>query len=293
MSVRMKCHLSFLLLAIAIVAAQVVAIPAGSADATGSDGHGKVRVGASSGSSGTNYSGTGGSGSGAATPGSCIYEPAPPDVAQAFGVGGPLPGEWLLFGCPGFDLGLANSDGIVWMNVVWVTYAVPRALSTRAAEQAESSITLPSPVIETNPSGASFVNLSTWFWISSSVWRPFTATASAGGVSATATATPVRVEFSTGDGGSVTCQGPGTPYDRSEASSAQTTACSHIYRSSSANQQSPDGNPNDAAYLVTATITWSVTWEAVGAPGGGILAPMTTSSTARLRVEQIESVELP
>jgi len=136
------------------------------------------------------------------------------------------------------------------------------------------------------------VNLATWLWVSPSVWHPFTATATAGRVSATATARPVRVEFSTGDGESVTCDGPGTPYDPNEPSSTQTTACSHIYGSSSASQESPDGNPNDASYVVTATITWSVTWDVVGATGGGNLPPLTTTSTTRLRVEQIESVGL-
>ena len=292
MSVRIRAGLTVLVVAIVITGFQVVAIPKGSADATGSDGHGKVRVGASSGTSRPNDLGTSGSDGGAAFPGSCIYEPPSPYVAKAFGVGGPLPGEWLLYGCPGFDLGLVNSKGIVWMNMVWVTYARPLAVTLQAAEQAESAITLPSPVIETNPAGTAFVNLSTWFWVSSSVWRPFTATATAGGVTSSATATPIRVEFSTGDGGSVTCDGAGTAYDRSEPSSAQTTACSHIYHSSSVNEQSPDGNPNNAAYTVTATITWSVTWQAIGAPGGGSLPAVTTTSTARLRVEQIESVEL-
>ena len=271
MSVRIKAGLAVLVLATVIAGTQIVAVPTGSADATGSDGHGTVRVGASSGASRPNHPGTSSSDGGTTVPGSCIYEPAPAYMAQAFGVGGLLPGEWLLFGCPAFDLGLAGSENIVWMDVIWITYARPPAAPLRAAEKAESSITLPSPVIHTDPSGTAYVNLSTWFWVSQSVWRPFSATATAGGVTSTATATPVRFEFSTGDGGSLTCRGPGTAYDRSEPSSAQTTACSHVYRYSSANQQSPDGNRNDAAYLVTATITWSVTWEAIGAPGGGNL----------------------
>ncbi|MGO9341315.1 MAG: hypothetical protein ACLP6E_02165 [Acidimicrobiales bacterium] len=293
MSARVRTALLVLVIAIVVAATQVVSVPKGAADATGSDGHGTVRVGASNGESGNGHSGAHGSESSAHSPGSCVYEPAPAYLAQELGVGGSLPGEWLLFGCPGFDLGMANSGAIVWMNVVWVTYALQKSVTADLADEAESSVTLPSPVIETDPSGTTFVNLATWLWVSPSVWHPFTATATAGGVSATATATPVRVEFTTGDGGKVTCNGPGTPYDLNESSSSQTTVCSHIYRSSSANQESPDGNPNDAAYVVTATITWSVTWKAVGATGGGNLPPLTTTSTARLRVEQIESVNLP
>ncbi len=293
MSFRLKSSLLVLVFACVVAVTQTVFVPRGFADATGSDGHGKVRVGASTGASGSKYPVTHGSGGSATETGSCIYEPVPSYTAQALGKGGPLPGEWLLFGCPGVDLGLFSSQGIVWMNVVWVTYVSSKPATVNVAEHAESSIALPSPVISTDPSGTTFVNLSTWFWVSSSAWHPFTATARAGGVSATAVARPVKVEFSTGDGGSITCNGPGTPYDKNEASSAQSTSCLHIYRSSSASQQSPDGNPDDAAYLVTATITWAVAWTAVGAPGGGTLPNLTTTSTARLRVEQIESVGRP
>lgn len=270
---------------------QAVAVPTGLANATGSDGHGTVKVGASTGASGSNHAGDHGSES--STTETCLYEPAPPYVQTEFGAGGPLPGQWLVFGCPDFDFGLFNSEGTVWMNVVWVTYAMPEAAALELAERAESSVVLPSPPINTDPSGSTFVNLPTWFWVSPSVWHPFTATAHAGRIAATATATPVQVVFFTGDGGSVTCKGPGTVYDRSESSSEQTTACVHAYKSSSVSQPSPNGNPNDATYVVEATITWDVTWTAAGAPGGGTLPPLTTTSTARLRVEQIESVETP
>jgi hypothetical protein len=292
-SVRVRSALLVLVAALVVAATQVVSVPRVAADATGSDGHGTVRVGVSSVHSGSSRSAPHGSDSNAATPESCVYEPAPAYLAQALGIGGPLPGEWLLFGCPGYDFGLANSAAIIWTNFVWVTDALQRSVVADVADQAESSIRLPSPVIEADPSGTTFVNLATWLWISPSVWHPLTATATAGGVAATATATPVRVEFTTGDGGSVSCDGPGTPYDPREPSSAQTTSCFHIYKSSSADQESPDGSPNDAAYFVTATITWSVTWHAVGAPGGGSLPTLRTTASARLRVEQIESVDLP
>jgi hypothetical protein len=292
MSVRVRSSLLVLVLVVVTAGSQLVAVPASLAGATGSDGHGTVRVGASTGISGAHHPVGSGPESGTALPEVCLYKPAPQNLSEELGIGGPLPGEWLLYGCPGFDFGLFNSNGIIWMRAVWVSYVLPKVVLTNLAELAESSITLPSPVIRTDPAGTSYVNLSTWFWVAPSAWHPFTATARAGSVSATATATPIRVEFSTGDGGSVTCTGPGTPYRSDEPSSTQST-CSHDYKLPSIGQESLDGNPNNAAYLLTATITWSVTWEAVGAPGGGTLPPITTTSTARLRVEQIESVESP
>ena len=295
MSARVKSVLVPLVLVVVVAVTQGFSMQRGLADATGSDGHGTVKVAASTGGSGSGHSRWHFAAGGGGTE-SCTYEPAPPYVQLTFGNGGLVPGRWLLFGCPEFDFGLSNSEGTIWMHVVWATYAIPRVskvATIRLAQHAESSIALPSPLVHTDPSGATFVNLATWFWVARDVWHPFTATARAGRVVATATATPVQVEFSTGDGGRIICAGPGTPYDPNKSSLAQSTTCFHTYWSSSANQPSPDGNPNDAAYVLEATITWDVSWTAVGAPGGGTLPPLTTTTTARLRVEQIESVELP
>jgi hypothetical protein len=72
-------------------------------------------------------------------------------------------------------------------------------------------------------------------------------------------------------------------------SAEQTTTCSHTYLVSSVGQPSPDGNPNDAAFPIAATITWNVTWQG---PGGstGQLANITAKGTSTLKVQQIESV---
>jgi hypothetical protein len=201
-----------------------------------------------------------------------------------------MPGEWLVVECPGSNYG-QFSKGTVWMHVIWVTYAPTKADALEAGEAAASSIRLPTPVIRTDPAPAAVVNLSTWLWVAPASWHPWSATARVAGVSATATATPVRVEFSTGDGHGVSCNGPGTPYDAFEPASAQQTNCSHTYLTSSAGQPSSDGDPNDASYVIRATITCDVTWRALDAIGGGVLSPLTTSSSAKLRVEQIESLE--
>ena len=83
-----------------------------------------------------------------------------------------------------------------------------------------------------------------------------TATATAGPVTTTATATPTKVVWDMGDGSTVTCDGPGTPYDPS--SPAATTTCSYTW-------------PAAGTYTVTATTYWSVSWSATGAAGGGSL----------------------
>jgi hypothetical protein len=158
------------------------------------------------------------------------------------------------------------------------------------AQQAVDSLTLPSPVVDLNPSAFSIVNLSSWLWIDPQIWHSFRATATAGSVSATAVAVPSNVSWSMGDGHSVVCAGPGTPYQPTMPAEAQTTDCSYTYASSSAGQPSSDSDPNNGAFKVTATITWTVNWLATGVAGGGALPPLHTTSTVRVRVEQVESV---
>jgi hypothetical protein len=159
------------------------------------------------------------------------------------------------------------------------------------AEQAERALTLPTPTIDTNPAGFSVVNLATWLWVDQDIWQRFSATADAGPVTATAIATPETVSWSMGDGHQFVCNGPGTAYVPGRSDDAQSTSCSYAYSESSAGQPSTDGDPNDGSFVVSATVTWAVSWSLTGASGGGELAPLYTSATTRIRVEQIESVD--
>jgi hypothetical protein len=141
-----------------------------------------------------------------------------------------------------------------------------------------------------NPAGTAVTNLPTWLWIGPGLWHPYSVSATVGSVTATATASPVAVIWSMGDGGSTTCTGPGTPYQSDLAASGQQTTCSHTYSVTSDGQPSLNGDPDDGAFHVTATIEWRVSWIASGAPGGGALPDLTTESDTNLRVEQVQSV---
>jgi hypothetical protein len=110
------------------------------------------------------------------------------------------------------------------------------------------------------------VGLQTWLWVDEATWRPFTATASAGGLSATVTATPVGTEWEMGDGTTVTCDGPGTPYTGDD----ERTDCGHVYQVDSAGE--PDG-----VYDAAVTIVWSVTWTASNGEGGDLGAVERTT----------------
>ena len=209
----------------------------------------------------------------------CTFTPVSPADEQLLGVGGPEPGEWESETCAG--------PGVIDpLPAVWVVLGNPQAPVDPAAlaGQAAAQLPLPSPSIEMAPPAGSeqLVNLATWLWVNPSAWHPYSATAAAGPVSATATATPVKVVWDMGDGASVTCAGPGAPYDPADPNA--TTDCSYRWAQSSAGQ--PGG-----AYQVTATIYFDVTWQAVGAAGGGDLG-LVPGPAAHLSVQVAESQAL-
>jgi hypothetical protein len=157
------------------------------------------------------------------------------------------------------------------------------------AQQAANSVPLPSPAIRMNPAVGQeqVVRMTTWLWIDRTDWQPVSATATAGPVSVTATAAPTSVEWRMGDGsGDVVCNGPGTAYDPSRPAASQTPSCSYTYTHASSN--SPGG-----VFMVTATITYHVTWVAAGAPGGGDLGVATRSATVPVRVAEIQAINGP
>ena len=137
-----------------------------------------------------------------------------------------------------------------------------------------------------DPSIPQLVNLATYLWIDPAQWRPVTASASAGAVTSTVTATPERVVFDMGQGDSVTCTGPGLPYDPRLSDDAQPSDCKFTYPASSA--RSPD-----KTFTVTATVEWHVTWTASGAAGGGDLGISRRSSTTKVRVAELQVLNTP
>lgn len=106
------------------------------------------------------------------------------------------------------------------------------------------------------------VGMPVWMWASSpdgSTWGPQTASASAGGITITATARVHKVTWDMGDGTTVICTTPGTPY-RPSYGMRTSPDCGHTYTTSSASE------PDDK-FTVTATSDWVVEWEGAGQSG--------------------------
>lgn len=151
----------------------------------------------------------------------------------------------------------------------------PGQLAERAVEQ----MALEGPAIRTPLDGDEIgtVGIPLWLWTEqgATTWGPTTATASVPGLSVTATARAKWIEWDLGDGSTMRCDGPGTPYIPGQVESP---TCDHVYNASSA------GQPGDV-YTVTGTTTWEVTWSGGGMSG---VLQVARSSSATVPIGELQ-----
>lgn len=152
------------------------------------------------------------------------------------------------------------------------------------ARQAVAEAAFPVLAIRTDPpSGRLVVNFPVWLSLSSG-FAPVSASASAGSVTSSVSVRPVSVTWSMGDGGSVTCDGPGVAFDPARPFDAQVPPpCGYSYARSSATELGQQ-------FTVTATVSFRATWTVSGAAGGGVLGPVVRSVSVPVRVGEIEAV---
>lgn len=186
----------------------------------------------------------------------------PPDATSPLGVAG-IGFRWLQSPPPGFG-GLVS----------------PATLAARAI----SLLPIRGPQVGTAPAagGSGLVGLPVWLWttVSANTWRPVSATASVPGLSVTATARATQIEWRMGDGNSVVCANPGTPYDASFGGAASPSCSYPGYGTSSKGQ--PGGR-----YTVTGVTTWRVQWAGGGETG---VMTVTRQSTTALMIDELQVV---
>ncbi|MET7458714.1 ATP/GTP-binding protein [Streptomyces sp. NPDC005574] len=167
---------------------------------------------------------------------------------------------------------LDSPDSVVRRQ--WLANPPPQAATVDPAvlaQRAVDSMKLAGPDIASpRPTGKYLVGMPMWMWVNQSptTYGPNTASASAGGVSVTATAKVSKIVWQTGDGTAVTCTGPGTPYTAAAGKSDSPT-CGHTYTRTSTGQ--PEGR-----YQITATSTWTINWQVTS--GGGAQAGQLTET---------------
>jgi hypothetical protein len=151
------------------------------------------------------------------------------------------------------------------------------AIATMNLRMFEIGIT-PKP----GPGYLGYVGLPTWLWVADqgpSTWGPISRSASAGGITVTATAEVDHVVWEMGDGHTVTCNRAGTPYHVSYGDSASPD-CGYRYTSNSADQ------PNNA-YTVTATSYWVIGWEGGGESGQ---IEMDFTDSTQIRIGELQAI---
>ncbi|OEJ22100.1 ATP-binding protein [Streptomyces agglomeratus] len=147
------------------------------------------------------------------------------------------------------------------------------------AQQAFSRMRLNGAQIGSAPPAGSegLVGLPVWLWTTQSpqTWGPQTMTVSAGGLSVTVTAKVKNIGWSMGDGTTVNCTKPGTPYQKGYGK-ADSPDCGHRYT-------------KVGIFTITATSTWTVDWTATNGETG-TLADTTRTSTTTARIGELQVV---
>lgn len=126
--------------------------------------------------------------------------------------------------------------------------------------------------IAPKPSGTGTVGVPVWMWTEKSptTWGPAEESVTAGGVTVTATATVRKIDWSMGDGTTVTCTTAGTPFQGGQGMK-DSPDCGHRYEQTSASQ-------SEGRFPVVATTTWEVAW--TGAGQSGVITTTRTSRTS-------------
>lgn len=138
----------------------------------------------------------------------------------------------------------------------------PREVAQMAVDRMNLHAITIGIVPEPGAGSIGLVGMPVWMWAADpgpSTVGPTSATASAGGITVTATARIHAITWDMGDGSTVVCRGPGTPYQE-RYGHRESPDCGHVYTTSSS------GRPGDR-FTVTATSDWVITWEGAGQSG--------------------------
>lgn len=152
--------------------------------------------------------------------------------------------------------------------------AAPAVDPAQLAQQAVDKMRLRAPDIgiTPKPGGKGVVGMPVYLWTATGpeTYGPNTASASAGGITVTATAKVSKIEWNMGDGTTVTCTTSGTPY-KPEYGKKPSPDCGHRYNV-------PSSTTDSGKFHVTATSTWTIDWQVTGGAQTGQLTEVRNSA---------------
>jgi hypothetical protein len=160
---------------------------------------------------------------------------------------------------------------------------------------ARSRLSFPAPAVSTSPPAdqGTYAQLPTFFFVDN--WAAVSEQASAGPVTATVTATPVRQTWEIHDTfrgatETVSCEGPGAAFNPGRPLEGQLPpACGWTPNHSSAGQGQQGGPRGEACFPTTVTLAWDVGWGSNIGAGGG-LGEGTSSTDLCLVVAELQAV---
>jgi hypothetical protein len=169
--------------------------------------------------------------------------------------------------------------GVPPIRLVWLAAPPPQLVDPElVAFRALELMALHRAGIGTTPAAGrtGVVGLPTYLWVTDpgpSVTGPQTRTASAGAVSVTGTATVLKMEWSLGNGRTIVCSGPGTPY-RDSFGSRPSPTCGHTYT-------------RPGAYAVSLTTHWRFEWAGAGQSGS---YEFTFTTPTAFRMQEVQAL---
>lgn len=192
-------------------------------------------------------------------------------------------GEYVWLICRDVTAGVIVSENLF----VWDP-ANPPALIPSAevlAQTAVNGMRLPLPGVQTFPPAGrrGLVNLPVWLHVDN--WETISASASAGGLTATVEAVPVRAEWDMDDG-AVTCTDAGSAYDASLRPDPSSSTCSYTYRRSS-------GVRADRTFHNSAVVVWQLRWFATNGQGGDLGELAGPRASFGLQIEESQALVAP
>jgi len=148
---------------------------------------------------------------------------------------------------------------------------------------AAARVVPPVPVPETSPplSRQTFVQIPTWLWLDEATWVPIEASETRGFTTVTVRATPIEAGWVMGDGGEVTCAGPGVVWVSGMAEDA--TDCSYTYLHSTYGE--PEGR-----FAASVTVSWEFEWWINDNPQG-VFGTVDVSAPFAVAVGEIQALE--
>ena len=178
-----------------------------------------------------------------------------------------------------------TSGSVTFQNFFAWDPATPPTLAPGAevlAQMAANGMVLPVPGVRTWPpsGGTGLVNLPVWLHVDN--WQTISASASAGGITATVEAVPVRSEWDM-DEGTVNCTSAGVAYNPALRPDPSSSSCSFTYTRSS-------GTRPDLTFHNSAVVVWRMRWYATNGQGGDLGELTSPAAEFTFQVEESQAL---